>query len=53
MLGVPTVALAFATRYTHSPYETVAEHDLQLCVDLLYEFVIRSPLTYGIGNQNC
>ena len=41
MAGVPTALVAFATRYTHSPYEMVAEGDLQQCADLLHAFVTR------------
>ena len=39
MSGVPTAVLAFATRYTHSPYEMLHERDVQQCVDLLRAFV--------------
>lgn len=45
-LGVPAALLAFATRYTHSPYETVAEEDLIQCVDLLEAFLLR-PWPYA------
>ncbi len=41
--GVPSALLAFATRYTHSPYETVAEEDLVWCVDLLQVFLQQGP----------
>ena len=37
--GVPTALVAFATRYTHSPYEMLHEGDLKQCVDLLLKFV--------------
>lgn len=39
--GVPTALVAFATRYTHSPYEMLHEGDLEQCVDLLLGFVTR------------
>jgi len=39
MSGVPTAVLAFATRYTHSPYEMLHERDVQQCVQLLRAFV--------------
>jgi endoglucanase len=45
MGGVATALVAFATRYTHSSYEMVAERDLELCVDLLHAFVMRQPST--------
>lgn len=38
--GVPTALVAFATRYTHSPYEMLHEGDLEQCVELLHEFVM-------------
>ncbi|NLE77288.1 MAG: M42 family peptidase [Chloroflexi bacterium] len=41
MLGVPTALIAFATRYTHSPFEMCAQRDLEQCVDLLEAFVTR------------
>lgn len=37
--GVETALLAFPTRYTHSPFETVDEGDLQASVDLLALFL--------------
>jgi endoglucanase len=37
--GVPTALVAFATRYTHSPYEMLSESDLEQCVTLLHGFV--------------
>lgn len=43
MGGVPTALVAFATRYTHSSYEMVAERDLEQCVDLLHAFITREP----------
>jgi endoglucanase len=36
---IPTACLSFPTRYTHSPFETVHERDLDLMVDLLEAFV--------------
>lgn len=36
--GVETALLTYPTRYTHSPVETVDEHDLLGCVDLLVAF---------------
>lgn len=38
-LGIPTALLAFATRYTHSPFETLNESDLNQCVVLLQKFL--------------
>lgn len=37
--GVETALVAFPTRYTHSPFEMVDEHDLDHCVALLAAFV--------------
>ena len=37
--GLRTALIAFATRYTHSPYEMLAESDLEQCVALLHAFV--------------
>lgn len=37
--GIPTACLSFPTRYTHSPFETVHQRDLELMVDLLEAFV--------------
>ena len=37
--GVETALLAYPTRYTHSPIETVDENDLLACVDLLVAFL--------------
>ncbi len=37
--GVPTAMIAFPCRYTHSPFETVQESDLELTVDLLAAFL--------------
>lgn len=37
--GVPTAMVAFPCRYTHSPYETVDEADLEACVGLLSAFL--------------
>lgn len=42
--GVDTALLAYPTRYTHSPFETVDETDLELAVALLVEFVRQGPL---------
>jgi putative aminopeptidase FrvX len=39
--GLPTGLVAFATRYTHSPFEMLDEGDLEQCVDLLLEYVTR------------
>jgi endoglucanase len=33
--GIPTALIAFAARYTHSPFETIDERDLVACVQLL------------------
>ncbi|MCZ7567141.1 MAG: M28 family peptidase [Ardenticatenaceae bacterium] len=43
--GVPTALLAFPTRYTHSPFETVHENDLALTVRLLKAYVQTDPST--------
>jgi endoglucanase len=43
MEGVPTAMVAFPCRYTHSPYETVEEADLEALVSLLIEFLVREP----------
>jgi tetrahedral aminopeptidase len=37
--GVPSALIAFATRYTHSPFETLDESDLRAIVDLLKAYV--------------
>ena len=37
--GVETALVTCPTRYTHSPIETVAEADVEACVDLLVAFV--------------
>ena len=36
--GVDVSLLAYPTRYTHSPIETVDERDIDHCVDLLVKF---------------
>jgi endoglucanase len=36
--GVETALLTYPTRYTHSPVETVDEHDLLRSVELLVAF---------------
>jgi tetrahedral aminopeptidase len=41
--GVDTALIAFPTRYTHSPFETVDERDLAHCVQLLAGFVTSAP----------
>ena len=38
-LGIRTVLVAFPTRYTHSPFETVHERDLIQTVELLQKFL--------------
>ena len=38
--GVPTAMMTFPCRYTHSPYETVDEGDLQASVELLGAFLM-------------
>jgi len=43
-LGIPTALLAFPTRYTHSPFETIHEADLEQCAALLQAF-LTSPST--------
>jgi endoglucanase len=37
--GIPTALVAFPTRYTHSPFETIDEDDLVRTVDLLKAYV--------------
>lgn len=37
--GVPTALLAFGTRYTHSPFETIHLRDLEQTVDLLVAYL--------------
>jgi putative aminopeptidase FrvX len=41
--GVPSALLAYPTRYTHSPVETVDERDLLAMVRLLQAFVTERP----------
>lgn len=41
--GIPTALVAFPTRYTHSPFETVHEKDLVQTVNLLKIFVETNP----------
>ena len=41
--GVDSALLAYPTRYTHSPIETVVESDLEQSVALLVEFVKQGP----------
>jgi tetrahedral aminopeptidase len=41
--GVATALGAFPTRYTHSPFETVDDRDLNQCVALLAAFVTSAP----------
>jgi tetrahedral aminopeptidase len=41
--GVPTAMIAFPCRYTHSPFETIQESDLDLTVDLLAAFLTTAP----------
>ena len=36
--GVQSALLTYPTRYTHSPYETVNEHDLEAAVSILVAF---------------
>ncbi len=40
---VPTALLAFPTRYSHSPVETVDERDLEAVTRLLAAFVVQAP----------
>jgi endoglucanase len=42
--GVDTALLAYPTRYTHSPIETVEESDLERAVALLVAFVNQGPV---------
>lgn len=42
--GIPTACLSFPTRYTHSPFETVHQGDLEQMVDLLESFVRQGPV---------
>lgn len=41
--GVDSALLAYPTRYTHSPFETVVESDLEHAVALLVAFVRQGP----------
>lgn len=41
--GIPTALVAFPTRYTHSPFETVHEDDLLNTVALLSAFLTTAP----------
>jgi endoglucanase len=41
--GIPTGLLAWATRYTHSPFEMVHLRDLEQCVDLLIAYLTTEP----------
>jgi putative aminopeptidase FrvX len=43
MEGVPTAMVAFPCRYTHSPYETVKEADLEALVEFLVAFLTSAP----------
>ncbi|MGQ0569634.1 MAG: hypothetical protein ACT4P5_08915 [Armatimonadota bacterium] len=40
---MPTAMLAFPCRYTHSPYETAEERDLEALADLLLAFITTDP----------
>lgn len=42
--GVDSALLTYPTRYTHSPFETVEESDLEHAVALLAAFVKRGPV---------
>lgn len=42
--GIPTALVGFTTRYTHSPFETIAEQDLLETVALLQSFLESDPL---------
>lgn len=41
--GVDVSLLAYPTRYTHSPIETVDERDIEQCVELLVAFATTAP----------
>src|SRR5215216_923764 len=41
--GVDTALVAFPTSYTHSPFETVDERDLNQCVALLTGILTSAP----------
>jgi putative aminopeptidase FrvX len=41
--GVDVSLLAFPTRYTHSPIETVDERDVGQCVDLIVRYATSAP----------
>jgi endoglucanase len=43
--GVDSALLTYPTRYTHSPFETVDESDLEQAVALLVAFVTQGPVT--------
>lgn len=38
-VGIPTALVAYATRYTHSPFEMVHLRDLEQCVELLIAYL--------------
>jgi putative aminopeptidase FrvX len=42
--GVDSALMAYPTRYTHSPFETVDESDLEHSVALLVAFVKQGPV---------
>lgn len=44
--GVDSALLTYPTRYTHSPFETVDESDLEHAVALLAAFVKRGPVQW-------
>jgi len=43
--GVPTAMITFPTRYTHSPFESVDQGDLEQTVELLRRFLCTPPPT--------
>lgn len=48
--GIETALLAYPTRYTHSPVETVDERDLEQTVDLLVAFLTGATAPLGGGS---
>jgi putative aminopeptidase FrvX len=46
--GVASALIAYPTRYTHSPFETVHEDDLLACVHLLHA-TVASPFWQDTG----
>ena len=50
--GVESALLAYPTRYTHSPFETCDEADLENSVKLLVEFIRQGPVPRGAARSS-